>query len=416
MTKALDPGDAGRVGPDDAVAATGSSCLKSALEAALPSPFVRGNSVTVLRNGDEIFPAMLEAIERAQRRIDFETFVYWGGAIAHRFAGALADAANRGVRVRVLLDAVGSMPMPHRVRRVLDESAAEVRDFHPPFRFRFWKADHRTHRKILVCDDEGFTGGVGIAEEWTGHAQSPDEWRDSHFRIHGPAVKMLRASVLGHWLETAGPSPDVKVLAEQSDPKDSGSPRPPGMPTHDVEIQVVPSNGGQTWPAFRTLIRVLLAGANRRIRIATAYFVPEPQIVELLCDAARRGVDVEVLHPGPHTDQRICQLGAEAVYSDLLEAGVKIFRYQPTMFHTKVITVDGILATIGSVNLNHRSMMRDDEIALNVHDREFTAILDAHFVEDLICSERVDDPADWSGRSIGHRAGQWFARLIQGEL
>jgi len=384
--------------------------LKRVLTSALPGGFVGGNSVQPLRNGVEIFPPMLDAIARAERSIDFETFVYWHGEIARRFARALADAADRGVRVRVLVDAVGAVPMPGEIRDIMTQSPAEVRDFHPPSSFRFWEMDHRTHRKILVCDDEAFTGGVGIAEEWTGNARNPEEWRDTHFQIRGPAVEMLRGIFLGHWLETAGPEGGPAIRASLALGNDDPGGAGPGLDYSDVEIQLVRSTGGNRWTDIQTLLRVLLASAKKRIRIATGYFVPEPEIVTLLCDAASSGIEVEVLHPGPHTDHRIAQLGGESTYAPLLEAGVRIYRYQPTMYHKKLITVDGVLSVIGSANLNHRSSIKDDEVCLNVLDREFTATMDRHLDEDLERCDRVHEAEDWSNRSVAQRIGEWISR------
>lgn len=390
--------------------------LRGVLESSLPCAFLDGNTITALRNGEQIFPAMLDAIENAERSIDFETFVYWHGEIARRFAQALADAARRGVRVRILLDAVGAMPMSDDVRRTLEDSPAEVRDFHPPATWKFWTLDRRTHRKILVCDDEGFTGGVGIAEEWTGDARGPDEWRDSHFRVQGPAVEMLRATFLGHWLETAGPTGGPAVRAELALREEGERLPAQGAVRGEVAVQLVRSTGGDTWTDVQTLMRVLIASARERIRIGTGYFVPEPELVALFRDAVDDGVEVEILHPGPHTDHRLAQLGGESLYSELLDAGVKIFRYQPTMFHTKVITVDGVLSTVGSANFNQRSIRRDDEICLNVLDREFTGLLDRHFDEDLERSEEVHEAHDWSNRSILQRAQEWLVGHLRGEM
>jgi cardiolipin synthase len=392
--------------------------MRGVLESSLPSPFLEGHDLVVLRNGDEIFPAMIRAIERARRSIDFETFVYWQGDIAIRFAEALRAAAGRGIRVRVLLDGVGAIPMSQDVRDILEESEAEVRYFHPPKNLRFWELDQRTHRKILVCDDEGFTGGVGIADEWTGDARGPDEWRDNHFWIRGPVVDALQATFLGHWLETAGPSGGEAVRAELARHDGDGpAPTPPeGTTITGAPVQIVRSLGGNRWTDAHTLLRVLFASARDRIRIATAYFVPDEDLVRLLCDAAEDGVRVEIIHPGPHTDHRISQLGGESVYAPLLEAGVRIFRYQPTMFHTKAITVDGIVSTIGSANLNRRSTGKDDEIALVVLDSDFTDALDRQLEADLEHCHRVEEAQDWSERSLTQRIGEWFADLIRGQL
>lgn len=390
--------------------------LRRVLEGALAVPFTDGNHVERLRNGDEIFPAMLDAIGRARRSVDLETFVYWSGDVARRFAEALVAAADRGVRVRLLLDAVGAFPMPAEVRALLDASPVEVVDFRPPVRWKFWELHNRTHRKILVCDDVAFTGGVGIAEEWTGDARSPDEWRESHFRIRGPAVEMLRAAFVEHWLEGVNTADSRRVAATICDDAETADPRPGASTSGGAAVQVLRSGAGAGWTDVQILLRALIAAARRRLRITTAYFVPEPGMVSLLCDAARRGVDVELLNPGPHTDHRICQLAGEDVYAALLECGVTIRRYLPTMLHAKVVTVDGVLSTIGSANFNHRSLARDDEICLNVLDPGLTGVLDLDFDADAERAEILQDPDAWERRSLLQRAGEWVARRVRHEL
>ncbi|MEQ8330492.1 MAG: phospholipase D-like domain-containing protein [Longimicrobiales bacterium] len=370
----------------------------------------------MLRNGVEIFPALLEAIEGADDTIEFETYVYWSGGIALRMATALADAARRGVEVRVLLDAVGSIPMDGDARRILDDSPAEVREFGPMARLKFWQLTRRTHRKILVCDDAvGFTGGVGIAEEWEGDGEEPGSWRESHFRIRGPAVRALRAEFFDHWCGLPGGEggslPDTLLR-----PGPGMQPGTDGNAEGDADVMVVPSRPSDSWARTRTIFRTLLRTADERVRICTAYFVPSPDLVDLLCDTSRRGVDVEILLPGPYIDFRVCQFAGEAVYDDLMDAGVRIWRYQPTMLHAKVATVDGQVSCIGSANLNHRSMQRDDELSLLVADTEFTARLDAHFGQDLERSEQVEPGQEWQGRGWVRKAAAHLSRMVRHEL
>lgn len=393
--------------------------FRRTFEAALGVPFSRGNRVVSLRNGARIFPEMLEAIRGARRSVEFETFVYWRGEAARRFADALAAAAGRGVRVLVLLDAVGCAPMSDDIRTTLESSGAEVQDFGPVRPFEPWRIDHRTHRKILVCDAEvAFTGGVGIAEQWEGDARGTDEWRDTHFRICGPAVRGLRASFFQHWLATEGgrdalPAEDPELSREPDcGPVDSRC----GDGGEDgCEVQVIRSTGAGRWTDIQTLFRTLIASAEERLRITTAYFVPDPGLVSLLVDAASGGVDVEIMNPGPHSNHQVCQLAGEETYDELLEAGVRIWRYQPTMLHTKVITADGMLSCVGSVNLNHRSLMKDDEVAVVVLDPQLAAVLDRDFENDRERCEEVRD-ARWARRSWRQRTAEWVARLFRGEL
>lgn len=392
--------------------------LKDALEGCLAVPFTSGNRIERLRNGDEIFPAMLEAIASAKERVDLETFVYWSGEVAETFADALISAAERGVEVRVLLDAVGSLPMSAQLRARLDASRVDIRSFRPPVRWRFWNLDHRTHRKILVCDDVGFTGGVGIADEWRGDARNPYEWRESHFRIRGPAAGFLRASFVGHWLEAipAGHVSDALAGVRSNPAQQSVVVEPHVEPAGPGQVQVIRSGAGVGWTDVEILLRALVTNAVTRLRITTAYFVPDDGLVDLIGAAAERGVQVEILNPGPHTDHRICQLAGEDIYQGLLDRGVRIRRYQPTMLHAKVITVDGILSVIGSANFNHRSLLKDDEICLTVLDRELTRTLDRDFDDDLRTAREIDPSVDWAKRGVVQRTSEWFARRIRRQL
>ena len=178
---------------------------KNVLENALGIPFTQKNSVETLVNGDEIFPAMLDAIEKAERQIDFLTFVYWSGEIAVKFAKALSKKADEGVKVRVILDSYGANFMPDELSKLMENHGVELKWFRPLVRWKIWKTDNRTHRKVLICDKRvAFTGGVGIAEEWEGDARDPSEWRETHFKIKGEAVSGLQAAFMENWIETMG--------------------------------------------------------------------------------------------------------------------------------------------------------------------------------------------------------------------
>ena len=378
--------------------------LRRCLESTLGVPFTEGNAVTPFVNGDRIFPAMLEAIDRARTSIDLLTFIYWKGDIARRFAEALARKAREGVRVRLLLDALGSLPMSDDLERIMREGGVEIRRFRPLPRWQVWKVTHRTHRKVLVVDRRvGFTGGVGIAEEWEGDARDPSEWRETHFRVEGPAVRGLQAAFLDNWLETL----DRVDLPTGDDDAD--------LAGNGVCLQVLASKSTLGWNVILTAMRLLMTLAQERLRITTAYFVPDEETVDLLCRRAREGCRVEVLLPGRHTDHRTSQLAGEDVYAPLLEAGVKISMYQRTMLHVKCVTVDGLLAFIGSPNLNQRSMQQDDELALLAVDRGLTAALDEHFDRDLAGSEPID-LARWGRRGPVQRAKEVLVRAIRPQL
>ena len=366
--------------------------IRRTLEGVLGVPATENNRLEVLRNGDAIFPAMLEAIEEAQHTIDFLTFVYWHGDIGTRFAGALAQRADAGVRVRVLLDGWGAHPIDADLIELMEGAGARVRWFRPLAAFEPTKANHRTHRKVMIVDEAiGFTGGVGIADEWSGNAADESEWRDTHFRVTGPAVDGLRAAFLDNWAETDPDLFDDEVDRFPEQPK-SG----------DSIVQCVRGASETGWGDLSTLFITLLDLARHRVRITTAYFVPDDLLSQRLCDAADRGVNVEILLPGPHADKRFVQLGGEASYGQLMEHGVHLWNFQPSMLHAKLMTIDGMVASVGSANLNARSTELDEEVNLVAIDPALVRTLDAQFEEDLERSVEID-PARWENRSVGQR-------------
>jgi cardiolipin synthase len=373
---------------------------RRALEGLIGVPATEGNQVDVLRNGDRIFPAMLEAIRGAASTIDFLTFVYWQGSIGREVAAALTERAAAGVRVRVLLDAVGALTMDRSLVAGMGAAGAQVEWFRPVNKVRIWENNHRSHRKVLICDERlAFTGGVGIADEWRGDARDASEWRDTHFRITGPAVDGLRAAFVQNWGETGRP------LFE------AGVDRFPAQAQVGTSVAQVVRGAAQTgWSDVATLLRSLLALARERVRITTAYFVPDDATCRLLAATARRGVEVDVLLPGPHVDKRVVQLAGEAQYASLLEAGVRLWSYQRSMLHAKIVTVDRILASVGSANFTTRSMLLDDEVNVVVLDPVVTRVLDDDFDVDLSHAEAVD-PGAWPERGLAQRAKEAVAGL-----
>ncbi|MFC9339297.1 phosphatidylserine/phosphatidylglycerophosphate/cardiolipin synthase family protein [Streptomyces sp. NPDC057020] len=366
--------------------------LRRRLERLIGIAATEGNSLTALRNGDEIFHAMLAAIRGAEHTVDMMTFVYWRGDIAHEFAEALAERARAGVRVRLMLDGFGCRLIEKKELDLMSEAGVDVSWFRKPLLLSPLKQNHRCHRKVLVIDERtAFTGGVGIAEEWCGDARNENEWRDTHVQVTGPAVDGLAAAFAQNWAECHD---------ELFDDRDRFV---DGEHHGDSVVQVVRGSASFGWQDMQTLIRVVLESAEERVRLTTAYFAPDSYFTGLLCDAARRGVAVEILLPGPHTDKRVCQLAGQRYYEDLTACGVKIYQYQPTMLHAKTITVDGIASLVGSTNFNRRSLDHDEEVMLAVLDREFTATLDGHFEEDRSKSEQIQ-PGRWKRRDLLQRA------------
>ncbi|GAA2485246.1 phospholipase D-like domain-containing protein [Streptomyces thermolineatus] len=369
--------------------------MRRRLERLIGIAATEGNTLVPLRNGDEIFPAMLGAVEAARHTVDMMTFVYWRGEIARRFARALADRARAGVRVRLLLDGFGSRLIEKDLLDLMDDAGVEVAWFRKPLWLSPFKQNHRCHRKVLVVDEEvAFTGGVGIAEEWCGDARNPGEWRDTHVEVRGPAVDGIAAAFAQNWAECRPDLFDDRDRFVQHVPRDGEE--------GGAVVQVVRGSASFGWQDMQTLLRVVLESAEHRLRLATAYFAPDAYFVDLLCAAARRGVRVEILLPGPHTDKRVCQLAGQNFYEDLLACGVRILHYRPTMMHAKILTVDGIASLIGSTNFNRRSLDHDEEVMLAVIDDDFTARLDQHFEEDAALSDPIEERR-WRRRALPQR-------------
>ncbi|WP_405010154.1 phospholipase D-like domain-containing protein [Kitasatospora sp. NBC_01539] len=354
--------------------------LRRRLERLIGIAATEGNALQPLRNGDEIFPAMLEAVAAAERTVDMMTFVYWRGAIAQRFAEALAERARAGVRVRLLLDGFGARLIESRLLDLMAAAGVDIAWFRRPLRLSPFKQNHRCHRKVLVVDSRlAFTGGVGIAEEWCGDARDEREWRDTHVRVEGPAVDGIAAAFAQNWAECR------EVLFDGADLFDGH--RPAGK----AVVQVVRGSASVGWQDLQTLLRVVLESAEERVRLTTAYFVPDEFFAGLLAATAERGVEVEILLPGRHTDKRVCQVAGERYYEQLLAAGVRIHHFEPTMMHAKIMTVDGVAALVGSSNLNRRSLQHDEEVVLTVLDEDFTAELDRDFDHDLTRSTPIEE-------------------------
>ncbi|MFD0003970.1 phosphatidylserine/phosphatidylglycerophosphate/cardiolipin synthase family protein [Streptomyces sp. NPDC127178] len=366
--------------------------IRRRLERLIGIAATEGNALTALRNGDEIFPAMLAAIRSAEHTVDMMTFVYWKGDIARDFAQALADRARSGVRVRLLLDGFGSRLIEKDLLEEMERAGVQVAWFRKPLLLSPFKQNHRCHRKVLVVDEQtAFTGGVGIAEEWCGNARNEHEWRDTHVEVRGPAVDGIAAAFAQNWAEGHHELFDVRDRFV------------PHRAQGGAVVQVVRGSASFGWQDMQTLIRVMLESAEDRFRLATAYFSPDAYFVDLLCAAARRGVKVEILLPGPHTDKRVCQLAGQHHYDALTACGVEIHQYQPTMMHAKVVTIDGIAALVGSTNFNRRSLDHDEEIMLAVLDQEFTATLDSHFDRDLKAATLIRK-GRWKRRSVLQQA------------
>jgi cardiolipin synthase A/B len=363
-----------------------------------------GNALTALRNGDEIFPAMLDAVAEARHTITFETFIYWSGNIGRRFTEALADRARNGVRVHVLLDWFGSMRMDPALMDMLQEAGAQVERYHRPRLLRPHHTNHRTHRKLLVVDGRiGFTGGVGIADEWTGNAEDPAHWRDTHFRLEGPAVAGLQRAFMDNWLKARGNVlHDTHYFPEL---KAAG----------DAACQIFQSSPQGGSDSVRLMFLLALNAASRSIRISTAYFVPDELSTTTLLAARARGVRIEIIVPGRYNDADLVRLVSRDRYGRLLEAGIDIYEYQPTMYHTKLMIIDDIWMSVGSTNFDNRSFRLNDEVNLNVYDRRLAEQQVAWFEEDKIRAQRIELES-WRHRPLTEKLKAKAAAALSSQI
>jgi len=363
-----------------------------------------GNRIGTLLNGDQIFPAMLEAIHGATRTIAFETYIYWSGEIGEQFADALSERARAGVKVHVLLDWVGSGKAKQEYLDQMKESGVEVEKYHPLHWYHLARINNRTHRKILIVDGRvGFTGGVGIADKWTGNAQDPDHWRDSHFKLEGPAVAQMQAAFMDNWMKTRS-----RVL--------HGEEYFPELPQVGKSYaQVFKSSPREGSESVRLMYLLSIASARRRILIANSYFVPDDLSIETLVTARKRGVDVEIVVPGTKIDSELTRKASRARWGDLLGAGVEIYEYQPTMYHCKVMVVDDLWVSVGSTNFDNRSFRLNDEANLNVFDADFARQQIRDFEADRARSRRVTLEG-WKKRPLSEKIMEHAAALLRSLL
>ena len=374
------------------------------LGAMLGPAMVGGNRVQVLKNGDEIFPPMLKAIRTAQATITFESYIYWSGDIGREFADALSERARRGVKVHVLLDWVGSAKMDDSLMAGMVEAGVQIRKFHPPHWSHLGRLNNRTHRKILVADGRtAFTGGVGIAQQWTGSAQDPDHWRDTHFQVEVPVVAQMQSVFLDNWIKATGDVlqgaayfPIIEPVGVQAAQMFSSSP-----------------TGGSE--SMQLMYLLAVTAATRSIDLSASYFVPDELMLRTLIEAVNRGVKVRIIVPGEHIDSDTVRSASRALWGGLLSSGVTIAEYRPTMFHCKVMIVDQMLVSVGSTNFDNRSFRLNDEATLNVMDRGFALQQTQIFEQDMALSRQISF-AEWTQRPLREKLGEKVASLLGSQL
>jgi cardiolipin synthase len=367
---------------------------------AFGNAMVAGNRAEILNNGDAIFPALTEAIRNAKESVDLESYIFKDDKAGGIIAAALIDAARRGVEVRVLVDGTGSFWSGALLER-LKQAGVKAYVFHPIRLWSLYKIGRRSHRKILVVDGRiSFTGGFCIADNWLGDARNPDEWRDIMVRATGPVSAQMQAIFGENWTYTTG-----EILA--------GDKFYPALaPAGDIPAQAVKMSHGDSSSLAEMLYILAIQSAKKSIHIQNAYFVPDAQICNALIEAAKRGVDVRVMVPGRHIDMPLVRMASQSSYGDLLQGGVRIFEYSKTMMHNKDAVVDGIFATIGSINVDQRSLRENAEESLSFYDRGFAAELEATFAADEKNCHEITYQS-WRKRGLHQRLAELISGFFQ---
>ncbi len=365
---------------------------------------VAGNRVAALQNGAEIFPAMLEAITSARVSITFETYIYWSGDIGEAFTEALSERARAGIPVHVTVDWLGSIKMERELLERMEEAGVRLKRYRPLHWYNLSRMNNRTHRKLLVVDGKvGFTGGVGIADQWQGQATDPDHWRDSHFRIEGPAVAQLQAAFNDNWIKITG-----EVL-------NGATYFPPLERAGDIDAHLFIASPAGGSESMHLMYLMAVAAAEHGIDLAASYFVPDELLSRAIVAARKRGVRVRILVPGPHIDSATVRIASKAEWGDLLEAGAEIHVYQPTMLHTKMLVIDRELVSVGSTNFDPRSFRLNDEASLNIYDAGFAADMIKVFEADLQHATPYTLEM-WRHRSLRERLEEMIVRPIRALL
>ena len=368
------------------------------------APLSEGNRVDILCNGVEIFPSMLAAIKSAKKTINLEFYIYWDGEIGRTFAEALAERARAGVQVKVILDSVGSATMSRQLTDFLTRNGVDVEWYHPLRWYTLSRFNHRTHRKLLIADGRvGFSGGVGIADNWLGDADSRDHWRDTVARVEGPVVTQMQFGFMDNWVKSRGELltgldyfPEVERAGDQV-------------------TQVIKSSPSEGSSTVKLLYIISIVSATKSIYISNAYFVPDRDTIRALEGAVRRGVDVRVIVPGEETDVPIVRQASRIHYERLLRRGIRIFEYQPTMMHAKTMVVDGMWSTIGSSNFDDRSFRLNDEVNVNVYNAGTAQRMEEIFFEDLARSREIT-LRKWFQRGAFDRMKERIANVLRPQL
>jgi cardiolipin synthase len=367
-------------------------------------PFRSRNSLVLLNNGDEFYPAMLEDIGKAQSSITIEAYIYWSGQIGLTFARALAVKAKEGVKVKILLDAIGSASIGEEILQTLKDGRCELAWYNPIHWYSLGRFNHRTHRKSLIVDGRvGFTGGAGIADHWLGNAEDPKHWRDIQIRVEGSAVVPLQTGFAQNWLHTTHELISGPLYF------------PAPVPAGPLNVQTIMSSPEAGASSVRILYYLSIICARRSIFIANPYFIPDQSAIDILIEAKRRGVDVRIMVSGINNDNWLARHNSVRLFRRVLEAGIEIHEYNRTMLHHKTMVVDNVWATVGTTNFDNRSFAHNEETNVCVYDREVARALRQVFMADLEACARVELPA-WRRRGLWAKTQEVIASVLQEQI
>jgi cardiolipin synthase A/B len=382
--------------------------FRRSMSVLLGPPIVEENHVETLLNGAQAFPAMLKAIRGATKTITFESYVFESGEMGEEFVRALTERARAGVKTHVMLDFMGSIKTSLESLEALEAAGVELQRYHKPVWWHFSRLNNRTHRKTLVIDGRvGFTGGLGVADQWLGNAENEHHWRDTHFRVEGPVVAQIQSVFIDNWIKATG-----RVLDGEEYFPDLSS---PGKSAGAMGAQMFRSSPTGGSESMQLMYLISITSAEHSILLSNAYFVPDSLAVDALVGAAKRGVEVRVIVPGTLIDTETVRKASRGLWGPLLEAGVQIAEYQPTMFHVKCLVVDSCLVSVGSTNFDNRSFSINDEANLNVFDQAFAEEQERVFEMDWAKSKPMTLEA-WRKRPWPEKLVEKAAGLLKSQL
>lgn len=378
--------------------------FRVSMEGATGMPLLAGNALHIYNDGDSFYPAMLEAIERAEISITMEQYIFWDGQVGRRFADAFAERSRAGVTVKLLVDAIGSSTIGETILRTLEKAGCQLAWYRPIHWYTLDRANRRTHRKSLIVDGQtAFTGGAGLADVWLGESAAGRGWRDVQVQVDGPAALMLQSGFALNWLLTTGELISGALYFQ------------PPVTAGTVDIQTILSSPGSGASAAGIMVLIAMQSARRSLSIANPYFIPDPRVIAMLAEAGARGVRVRLMLSGSRCDSWWARQNSVRLYGRLLQAGVEIYEYQAAFLHQKTMVVDGAWATVGTTNLDNRSFSLNEEANVCFHDPQLVAGLDQIFLDDLSHCRRITWE-EWCHRGLWQRSREVAASILEDQV